>query len=60
MELWTILVPVLLADVVNPVLLGALIYTLGSSRPLLLLAIGAFFLAHTAWYLLRGEPLVAL
>jgi hypothetical protein len=27
-ELWTVLVPVLLADVLNPVLLGALLYTL--------------------------------
>mgnify|MGYP001823269753 CR=1 FL=1 len=36
MELWTVLVPILLADVLNPVLLGALIYTLGSCRPLLL------------------------
>jgi hypothetical protein len=35
-ELWTALVPILLANVLNPVLLGALILTLGSSRPLLL------------------------
>ena len=91
MELGSVLVPILLADVLNPVLLGALIYALpfalvigaravfgeradgplrrlnaamerGSAVlvPLLLLAIGAFFLADAAWYLLRGEPLVAL
>ena len=52
MELWTVLVPILLADVLNPVLLGALIYTLGSSRPLLLSS--SLLLGHTATYLGAG------
>jgi hypothetical protein len=75
-ELLTILVPILLADVLNPVLLGAVFgeradgplgrLNGGMDRasavlvPLLLLAIGAFFLADAAWYALRGESLVAL
>ena len=52
MELWSVLVPILLADVLNPVLLGALIYTLGSSRPLLLSS--SLLLGHTATYLGAG------
>ena len=55
MELWTVLVPILLADVLNPVLLGALIYTLGSSRPLLLSS--SLLLGHTATYLGAGVVL---
>jgi cytochrome c biogenesis protein CcdA len=51
-ELWSVLVPILLADVLNPVLLGALIYTLGSSRPLLLSS--SLLLGHTATYLGAG------
>ena len=52
MDLWTVLVPILLADVLNPVLLGALIYTLGSSRPLILSS--SLLLGHTATYLGAG------
>ena len=52
MELWSVLVPILLADALNPVLLGALIYTLGSSRPLLLSS--SLLLGHTATYLAAG------
>ena len=55
MELWSVLVPILLADVLNPVLLGALIYTLGSSRPLLLSS--SLLLGHTATYLGAGIAL---
>jgi hypothetical protein len=52
-ELWTVLVPILLADVLNPVLFGALLV------PFLLVAIGAFIPIDAAWYAMRAEPLVA-
>lgn len=52
MELWVVLLPILFADVVNPVLLAALIYALGSPRPLLLSS--ALLAGHTLTYFGAG------
>ncbi len=56
MELWPVLVPILVADVVNPVLLAALIYELGSSRPVTNST--ALLLGHTVAYTAAGIALV--
>lgn len=50
--LWAVLVPILVADVLNPVLLAAVIFELGSRRPLV--ASTALLLGHTAAYLVAG------
>ena len=51
-DLRAVLIPVLIADVVNPVLFAALIYALGSRRPFALSS--ALLLGHTAAYLSAG------
>jgi cytochrome c biogenesis protein CcdA len=52
LDLWTVLVPILVADVVNPVLFAAVIYTLGSARPFALSS--SLLLGHTATYSSAG------
>jgi len=51
-DLWTVLLPILLADVLNPVLFAFVIYALGSERPFLngATAVGG----HTVAYFLAG------
>ena len=52
LHLWTVLTPILLADVVNPVLFAFMVYAVGTDRPL-----GnsiAALLGHTAAYLTFG------
>ena len=55
MELWAVLFPILVADVVNPVLLAAVIYLLGSSRPVANPV--AVLLGHTVAYFAAGVAL---
>ena len=52
LELWAILTPILLADVVNPVLFAFMVYAVGTDRPLSN-SISAL-LGHTAAYLSLG------
>lgn len=52
MEVWTVLIPILLTDVVNPVLFAFLVYAAGSPRPVLLSS--AMLLGHTLAYLTAG------
>lgn len=52
MELWTYLLPVLLTDMVNPVLFAFLVYAAGTNRPVLLSS--SMLLGHTAAYLSAG------
>jgi len=54
-ELWGFLLPILFADAMNPVLLGALVYALGTARPLALSS--ALLLGHTATYFGSGVVL---
>ena len=51
-ELWAILIPILITDILNPVLLAATAYALGTASPFR----SAFFLilGHTATYFLAG------
>jgi len=51
-DLLTVLIPVLLADVVNPVLFAFMVYAVGTERPLL--NANAVLLGHTAAYLAFG------
>lgn len=51
-ELWTVLVPILLADIVNPVLFAFLVFAAGSSRPVLNST--SLLLGHTTAYFLAG------
>ena len=51
-ELWTPLAPILLADVINPVLFAFMVYAAGSSRPVL--SSGAMLLGHTVTYFSFG------
>ena len=46
MEVWTVLFPILLTDVVNPVLFAFMVYAAGSNRPVLLSS--SMLLGHTA------------
>ncbi|MDJ0851788.1 MAG: GAP family protein [Myxococcota bacterium] len=55
MDLWAVLVPILVADVVNPVLLAGVIYELGSSRPVA--NSSALLLGHTTAYFFAGVAL---
>jgi cytochrome c biogenesis protein CcdA len=55
MELWTFLLPVLLTDVVNPVLFAFLVYVAGTNRPVLLSS--SMLLGHTAAYFSAGVVL---
>jgi len=52
MELWTYLLPILLTDVVNPVLFAFLVYAAGTNRPVLLSS--SMLLGHTVAYLSAG------
>ncbi len=54
-DLWTVLIPILLADVINPVLFAFMVYAVGTERPL-----GnstAALLGHTTAYLSFGIAL---
>ena len=51
-EIWTVLTPILLADVVNPVLFAFMVYAIGSNRPLR--TAFSLLLVHTATYLVCG------
>ena len=46
MEVWTVLFPILLTDVVNPVLFAFLVFAAGTPRPVLLSSF--MLLGHTA------------
>jgi cytochrome c biogenesis protein CcdA len=52
MENWGMLLPILLSDVVNPVLFAFMVYAAGSSRPVLTST--AMLMGHTLAYLLGG------
>lgn len=52
MEIWTILLPILLTDAVNPVLFAFLVYAAGSQRPVALSS--AMLAGHTAAYFTAG------
>lgn len=56
-EIWTTLIPILLADVLNPVLFGFLVYAAGTDRPVLTSAL--LLLGHTVAYLGVGILLAA-
>ena len=51
-ELWAVLAPILLADIVNPVLFAFLVYAAGTSRPVA--NSSALLLGHTAAYFIAG------
>jgi len=52
LELWTVLIPILLADIVNPVLFAFMVYAAGTDRPLTNSV--AALLGHTAAYFFFG------
>jgi len=52
MEVWTVLLPILLTDVVNPVLFAFMVYAAGSPRPVLLSS--SMLLGHTTAYFSVG------
>jgi cytochrome c biogenesis protein CcdA len=52
MDNWGILLPILLSDVLNPVLFTFMVYAAGSKRPVLVS--GAMLLGHTAAYMTCG------
>jgi len=52
MEVWTVLFPILLTDVVNPVLFAFMVYAAGTSRPVLLSS--SMLLGHTISYFSAG------
>ena len=52
LDLWVILLPILLADIVNPVLFAFMVYAVGSDRPLLNST--SALLGHTVAYLSFG------
>ena len=52
MDLWAVLIPILLADVLNPVLFAFLVFAAGSRRPVA--TSGAMLLGHTLAYLTAG------
>jgi len=54
-ELWTVLIPILLTDVMNPVLLAATVYALGTANPFR--NASCLILGHTIVYLLAGVVL---
>ncbi len=55
LDLWTVLVPILLADIINPVLFAFMVYTVGTDRPLI--NSSAALLGHTVSYLGFGIAL---
>lgn len=52
MEAWTVLFPILLTDVVNPVLFAFMVYAAGGDRPVLMSS--SMLLGHTAAYFSAG------
>ena len=52
MEIWTVLFPILLTDIFNPVLFAFLVYAAGTDRPVVLSS--SMLLGHTAAYLGAG------
>jgi len=52
LDLWTVLIPILLADIVNPVLFAFMVYAVGTDRPLTNSL--AALLGHTAAYFFFG------
>jgi len=52
MENWGMLLPILLSDVINPVLFAFMVYAAGSSRPVL--SSSAMLLGHTLAYFTSG------
>ena len=52
MENWGLLLPILLSDVLNPVLFTFMVYAAGSKRPVI--ASGAMLLGHTTAYFVGG------
>lgn len=52
MEIWGALIPILLADILNPVLFAFLVYAAGTDRPVA--NSSAMLLGHTAAYLIAG------
>lgn len=52
METWAVLLPILLTDVVNPVLFAFMVYAAGTDRPVLLSS--SMLLGHTAAYFTAG------
>jgi len=52
MENWGMLLPILLSDVINPVLFAFMVYAAGSSRPVL--SSSAMLLGHTLAYFIGG------
>jgi hypothetical protein len=53
MELWSVLLPILLTDVVNPVLFAFLVYAAGTDRPVAFSS--SMLLGHTTAYFLVGS-----
>lgn len=51
-ELWVTLIPILIADIVNPVLFAFLVYAVGTNRPVVNSCIG--LLGHTVAYFVAG------
>jgi cytochrome c biogenesis protein CcdA len=56
-ELWAVLVPILLTDILNPVLFAFLVYAAGTERPVL--NSSAMLLGHTSAYFGAGVLLAA-
>jgi len=52
MEIWTVLLPILLTDVVNPVLFAFMVYAAGTDRPIALSS--SMLLGHTLAYFSAG------
>lgn len=52
MEIWAVLIPILLTDVVNPVLFAFLVYAAGTDRPVVLSSF--MLLGHTVAYFSAG------
>jgi threonine/homoserine/homoserine lactone efflux protein len=57
MENWGMLLPILLSDVVNPVLFAFMVYAAGSSRPVL--TSSAMLLGHSLAYFIGGLVLIS-
>lgn len=52
LQLWTVLIPILLADIVNPVLFAFMVYAAGTDRPVINSI--AVLLGHTCAYVIFG------
>ena len=57
MENWGLLLPILLSDVINPVLFAFMVYAAGSSRPVL--TSSAMLLGHSLAYFIGGIVLIS-